>query len=158
MQSARDNRHNQSGFTLIELMVVVAIVALLAAVAIPTYNTYTKRAHVAEAMNLAAPVKQALAEHFLATGAFPDRSQRAQLGLNNFETEELEKITINDDGSMTLAFKVDGILGPSTIFGIPLPKVITFAPVTTSPGAIRWNCDTRGLERAVAPRSCTFTF
>ena len=38
----------QSGFTLIELMIVVAIVAILAAIAMPAYQTYTKKAKFSE--------------------------------------------------------------------------------------------------------------
>ena len=38
----------QSGFTLIELMIVVAIIAILAAIAIPAYQTYVRESKVSK--------------------------------------------------------------------------------------------------------------
>ncbi len=50
----------QSGFTLIELMIVVAIVAILAAIAMPAYQTYTNKARFTEVISAVGPYKVAV--------------------------------------------------------------------------------------------------
>lgn len=47
----------QQGFTLIELMIVVAIVAILAGVGMPAYQNYTKKAQFSEVIGATAAYK-----------------------------------------------------------------------------------------------------
>jgi type IV pilus assembly protein PilA len=52
----------QSGFTLIELMIVVAIIGILAAVALPAYKDYTIRAKASEVILAASTCRTAVTE------------------------------------------------------------------------------------------------
>ena len=72
----------QQGFTLIELMIVVAIIGILAAVAIPSYNDYTARSQVTEAMNLASGLKVCISEGISDKGTAPTLATCGQTTAN----------------------------------------------------------------------------
>ncbi len=66
-----------SGFTLIEIVIVVAVIGILAAVAIPAYKDYTVRTRVSELVNAAANCKTAVAEYYMMSGRLPVSAKEA---------------------------------------------------------------------------------
>ena len=56
--------HQQTGFTLIELMIVVAVIGILAAIAIPNYSEYIKRGKAAEATSNLATLRVKMEQYF----------------------------------------------------------------------------------------------
>lgn len=62
MSTAKNN-----GFTLMELMIVIAIIGILVAIAVPSYQSYTRRAHYTEIIEAAAPYKMGVEECYQIT-------------------------------------------------------------------------------------------
>ena len=53
-----------TGYTLLEVMVVVAIVATLAAIALPSYATYVQRSRILDAVTRLADVRARMEDYF----------------------------------------------------------------------------------------------
>ncbi|MCC6592247.1 MAG: pilin [Xanthomonadales bacterium] len=135
----------QSGFTLIELMIVVAIIAILAAIAIPAYQDYTIRAQVSEGLSLASGAKSAISEYYQNRGAFPATNTRANLALSteirgNFVTQ-----TDVTNGVITIAY---GDQSHSKI----LASTLRLSP-TDRVGSIEWDCTSAIADRYL-PTQC----
>lgn len=54
----------QTGFTLIELMIVVAVIGILAAIAVPNYSDYIKRGKAAEATSNLGTLRVKMEQYF----------------------------------------------------------------------------------------------
>lgn len=61
----------QKGFTLVELMIVVAIIGILAAIAIPSYQDYTARAQVSEAIQISSSFRTSMSEYYQTRSVWP---------------------------------------------------------------------------------------
>ena len=65
-------RRNESGFTLIELMIVVIVVGILAAVAIPMYQIVPERSKATEAVAALSLARTAMRAYYAEHGTYVD--------------------------------------------------------------------------------------
>lgn len=74
LKSCFYRKNKDSGFTLIEIMIVVAIIAILASIAYPSYQDYVKRAKRAEAQSKALEMANKQEEYLLITRSYKSMS------------------------------------------------------------------------------------
>jgi prepilin-type N-terminal cleavage/methylation domain len=120
----------EAGFTLIELMIVVAIIGVLAAIAIPSYQDYTARAQVTEALNLTAQYKVAVSEYYADHGVFPAYSDVAQTASGKYV---VSSIAFNNVTGGTLA--ITATFGTS---GVAAAIAGSTFSIATEDGALTW--------------------
>ena len=133
----------QQGFTLIELMIVVAIIGILAAVAIPSYQDYTKRAHVSEGLQLAGAVKTGVAEFYGANGTWPSNNTSAGASDGASITGNAVKSVTQVDGVITIVYN-SKVLDDAELIMSAL----------TSAGAIQWVCTGGDVDTKYRPANC----
>jgi type IV pilus assembly protein PilA len=143
--------HAQSGFTLIELMIVVAIIGILAAIAIPQYQDYIARSQVTRVVGEISALKTSVEERLsrgITSGTLSDLGYTG----SNLTIEDPAVATADfggADGSITV------ILGDDAGAGIATTKI---AIQRTAEGV--WSClieDVSGAswDASYIPAGCT---
>ena len=139
-----------SGFTLIELMIVIAIVGILTAIAMPAYQDYAVRAKVTEAINALSPAKISISSAFVSNGIMPAD------GFNGFSSSQSKYVesvgyTRVDDSHSHLVVALRN-LGSSINDGLSIGLYALGSDV-----AIEWDCaqsSQNALDSKYLPAPC----
>lgn len=137
-----------SGFTLIELMIVVAIISILAAIALSAYQDHVARVQVSEGLSLAGGAKTSVATHYMARSTFPADNRDAGLALpGSISSQYVQSVTVgNGTGVIQVLY---GNSANSRIQNLHL----VLEPMAQD-GSMQWRCSSPDLARKQLPSSC----
>ena len=136
-----------SGFTLIELMIVVAIIGILAAIALPAYQDYIARAEVTEAFTLIDGQKSVVGEACYLNGGCTNANPSTAVAVGKYSSLASAN-TATGMLTATMSASASSLIAAETI---------TMTPVMAG-GAITWTCagslKTTAAKTKFLPKSC----
>jgi type IV pilus assembly protein PilA len=149
-------KQTQSGFTLIELMIVVAIIGILSSVALPAYQDYSIRAKLAEAVLAASGCRTSISEVYQSGGSAPGANN---WGCEGQQSKYVASVETDDNGVVTVT--VQGVSNSVNGKKLSMAPFIGGAPADAitmmGKGINQWRCgpaSSNGLLLKHLPSSC----
>ena len=117
-------RKKQTGFTLIELMIVIAIVGILASFSLPTYQIYTTKARFSEVVTVAESIKLMQSECLQSNaGVLVSCDTYGKLGIDEPRaTGNLSNVTITAESAVITATAESAAGGFTYVLTPPEPS------------------------------------
>lgn len=139
------NNKYKSGFTLIELLIAIAIIGILVAMALPSYQSYTKRAHYIEIVQATAPFKLGVEECFQINSVL-DICKSGTNGVpQNIESGKgiglVDSVIVSNNGKITVT--------PKNLYGITTADTYILTPIKQN-NQLTWARSGGGVDKGYA--------
>ena len=132
--------YQTSGFTFVELLIVVAIISILAAIALPAYRDYEVRAEAAEGMLFLSDAKISVNEFYSRWGRLP--ADNGEAGIRSPDALKGKYVRSVDVSGGVMVASME-LADDLSAHGPPLERTLTLRPwinTATFGAPIIWSC------------------
>lgn len=148
----------QSGFGLIQGVIVVAIVVAIGMVAMPRYQVFVTKSQLTEALNIAHESRRKLEVYYMTNGRFPQNMREAEA----MRTETLQAPEYVqdmqvfapelDNDVVVKVFIKDGVA--ENLAGVVQYLYIAGNQTEGANGRVEWTCGAQGIDQNLLPDNC----
>lgn len=141
-----------TGFTLVELMIVLAVIAILLSLAIPTYQNYSIRAKIGEGLSVANGAKTSVSTACQENPLIDPLNNEAAgyITAPDFSTIYIEDIVISgtcENPQIEIQSRNTGTIGFD-------PNIVLLGNFSIGSGRTTWDCASGNTPNHLLPKTC----